>query len=212
MRNNLTSTLLLAGAATTVFVTSGQSQAVPRFEQYRSRSQYVGKPKPPIIDTADERENRDVITNGVERGWGVFDGSTGREFTKPGPNFSGNYVLVNFGCGNSYSNCLGTAIVDAATGRIFGPPVPQSGVQWRPYFGMIIKSLMPHPPSSFHGFPFQSPIRYRLNSRLLIVNICEGLHMEEIGSVSIGVSDGCGDHYYLMEEDGLKFLYRNSTP
>lgn len=201
---------LLAAIVSLLVPQRNLAEEAPRFEQYPAKSRYRGKPVAPILKTDEEQKNGAIITDGVEKGWGVFDGATGAELQRAGPNFAGHYILINFGCGDSYGNCLGVAIVDAKTGSVFGPPIPESGVQWRPYFEMIVRSLMPHPPSSFHSFRFKSPIAYRLNSRLLIVDICEGSHLEEFHGIVGAVNDGCGDHYYLMGQDGLKFIYRSS--
>lgn len=40
---------------------------------------------------------------------------------RPGPNFAGRYIVVQWGCG---TECIQYAIVDAKTGMIRQPPVP----------------------------------------------------------------------------------------
>ena len=192
---------------TMLILKPGLADEVPRFEQYPAKNTYKRNPSPPLIQTPEERENLAVITEGVEKGWGVFDGTTGNELRRPGPNFAGYYILISFGCGDSYSNRLCVAIVDARTGKIFRQPLPASGQQDKP-FAVATMRLAPHPYSSFHNFAFKSPISYRLNSRLLAVDTCEGQHFEGT-SIIQSVSDGCGRHYYLMEEDGLKLIYRS---
>jgi hypothetical protein len=83
-----------------------------------------------------------------------------------------------------------------------------------PYFGIFAEITTHHPPFTFHreprgAFPGQSPFRYRLNSRLLVAQICESMEMEG-GSVVHGVAKGCGDHFYTMNEDGLTLVYRET--
>jgi hypothetical protein len=70
---------------------------------------------------------------------------------------------------------------------------------------VFAKSLAAHPPGSFHNFPLKSPLAYRRNSRLLIADICEGVEAFG-GSIIDFRSIGCGAHYYLMAEDGLKSI------
>jgi hypothetical protein len=197
-------------ACVVVAIARGQNpvERVPRFRDYPVKDEFKGEPTLPVLETPEERKFQDVIRDGVSKGWGVYDGATGREFRRPGPNFAGHYILVNFGCDDPYSFCLGTAIVDARTGRVYRPPTPQSGVSWRPYFGVLARWLAPHPPSSFHNFQLKSPLAYRLDSRLLITDTCEGVRTEG-GSVLTFPAVGCGAHYYLMDENGLKLIARN---
>jgi hypothetical protein len=78
----------------------------------------------------------------------------------------------------------------------------------RQYFGVVAESLAPnHPAASFHNFPLKSPLAYRLNSPLLIVDTCEGIEASG-GSVISFRSTGCGAHYCLMDENGLKLIQR----
>ncbi len=197
--------LRLLFASFAVMSASAQSPAErpPRFEDYPVKEVFRGKPALPILETPEERKFEAVIGDGVSKGWGVFDGATGKEFRRPGPNFAGHYVLVNFGCGQTDGNCLGAAIVDAQTGRVYRPPIPQVGVQWSQYFAVLAESLAPHPAASFHNFRLKSPLAYRLKSRLLIADICEGVEAFG-GSIVDFRSIGCGAHYYLMVEDGLR--------
>jgi len=204
-----------------------QSTAPPRFQDYPVTAVFKGKPAPPILETPEERKLEAVIGDGVRKGWGVFDGATGKELRRPGPNFAGHYIIVNFGCDDTdysatrlptppstlidrprTSLCLGAPIVDAKTGHVYRPPAPPlGGAQWRQYFAVFAESLVPHPPASFHNFQLKSPLAYRLNSRLLITDTCEGFEASG-GSIIDFRSTGCGAHYYLMDEDGLKLIYR----
>ena len=167
----------------------GLAEDVPRFEQYPAKHFYKRRPAPANITTREESENSIVITEAVEKGWGVFDGTMGNELQRQGVNFAGHYILISFGCRDSYSGLLCVAIVDAKTGQIFKQPIPESGNEYKP-FAVPVGDLPPHPYSSFHNFKFKSPIAYRLNSRLLVVDLCEGIRMEELpGDVIVGVSE-----------------------
>jgi hypothetical protein len=201
------------------------SERPPRFEDYPAKETFKGKPASPILETPEERKFEGVIGDGASKGWGVFDGASGRESRRPGPNFAGHYIIVNFGCDDTdysasllptppitpidpprTSLSLGAPIVDAKTGRVYRPPGPQlDGAKWRQYFAVFAKSLAPHPAASFHNFRLKSPLAYRLNSRLLIADTCEGIEASG-GSIISFRSAGCGAHYYLMEEDGLKLI------
>lgn len=187
----------------------------PRFEDYPVKEVFSGTPAPLVLEIPEERVLDDVFRDAVNKGWGVFNGVTGKEFQTPGPNFAGHYVIANFGCGQTAGHCLGAAILDAQTGRVYRPPVPEFGGAWHTYFGVIATgSLAPHPPFSLHKFPLRSPLAYRLNSRLFMADICEEhvltygppvIVPEEFGE---GQPKRCGIHYYLMEADGLKLIRR----
>ena len=144
--------LLLASFAILSASAQNPAEHLPRFEDYPVAEVFKGKPAPPVLNTPEERKLEAVIGDGVNKGWGVFDGATGQEFRRPGPNFAGHYVLLNFGCGSTDSTCLGAPIIDAKTGRVYRPPIPVVGISWRPYFGVMAVSLAPHPAASFHNF------------------------------------------------------------
>ena len=71
----------------------------------------------PRIVTAEERRYRTLLTEAVTKGYGVVDGGT--EHERPGANFGGRYVLVQWGCG---SNCMRAALVDGRDGTVL--PLP----------------------------------------------------------------------------------------
>jgi hypothetical protein len=75
------------------------------------------------------------------------------------------------------------AIVDATTGRILPPPFHEDGDG---YFRV----------PALWSFPAEGPpiLDYRVNSRLLIAEICE--HPRE----------RCGTHYFLMRDSGLQLI------
>jgi hypothetical protein len=203
--------LRLLFASFAVMSASAQSLAErpPRFEDYPVKEVFKGEPALPVLESPEERKFEAIIGDGVSKGWGVFDGATGKEFRRPGPNFAGHYVVVNFGCGESaLTGCSSAAIVDAKTGHVYQAPSPAPELGFRlPYFGVFAERPAQYPPLSFHDFPLKSPIAYRLNSRLLIADICERSVLAG-GSVVGPMAEGCGAHYYLMGDYGLTLIHR----
>jgi hypothetical protein len=201
--------LLLASFA--VISASAQSpvERPPRFEDYPVKEVFKGEPALPALESPEERNFEAVISDGVTKGWGVFDGLTRKEFRRPALNFAGHYILVNFGCGEAaLSSCSGAAIVDAKAGHVYQAPSPAPELGFRlPYFGVFAERPAHYPPLSFHDFPLKSPFAYRLNSRLLIADICERSVLAG-GSVVAPMAEGCGAHYYLMGDYGLTLIHR----
>jgi hypothetical protein len=74
----------------------------PTFEDYFVAENFRGQPAAAKILGTDARMYRTRITEGA----------------KGGPNFAGHYTIVKWGCG---SDCLGFAIVNAKTGRVYFP-------------------------------------------------------------------------------------------
>jgi hypothetical protein len=104
--------LLALAAAWTAFA------QIPRFEDYPVTETFKGTPAAPILATPQERLYSARIREGVSKGLGVMrDG-----IEKPGPNFAGHYIVVSWLCGLP---CELNAIVDAVTGRIYGPPLSE---------------------------------------------------------------------------------------
>jgi hypothetical protein len=130
-----------------------------------------------------------VIREGVAKGWGVEENGSGRE--RPGPNFAGHYFVITWGCG---SPCLMAAIVDGKSGRVQPPPF--------------------HPDNSYFqvpwAFPMEPPLDYRLNSRLLIARICEKDKETRIDGRIAYEAEECGAHYFVMGDDVLKLVFRES--
>ena len=77
---------------------SGQTTALPRFEQYPSVFSFSGSPAPVILASA--RYGRTFRTR-------LSDGA------KIGPNFGGAFTLVTWGCGSS---CQVSVVISARTG------------------------------------------------------------------------------------------------
>ncbi|HYL74544.1 MAG TPA: hypothetical protein VEU96_10085 [Bryobacteraceae bacterium] len=98
--------------------------------------------------------------------------------------------MITWGCG---SPCLMAAIVDAVTGRVY----PQ------PYHS--------RPGHSYFQVPWEfpaAPLEYRLDSRLLIANICEAEVALHLGTQVGYQSQNCGPHYFLMGDNGLRLIRR----
>jgi hypothetical protein len=158
----------------------GQGRRLPRYEDYPAVETFSGTPVQPVLTAPEERQFRTVIRQGENKGWGVVDGITGKELAAPGPNFAGRYVIVQWGCGWP---CLMVAIVDLRTGRVFPPPFHRG--TGHSYFQLP------------NAFPMDPPLEYRLDSRLIIANICESHEAQK-----------CGAHYFVMRDDGLKLIHR----
>ncbi len=165
-----------------------QREDPPRFEDYPVMEDFKGPPAAPVILMPEERKFQTKIREGVTKGYGV-EGPDGKE--RPGPNFAGHYYLVTWGCG---SPCLMAAIVDGRTGRVHPPPFHHG------------------PGNSFFqvswAFPSMPPMDYRLNSRLLIANICETTTEDRSGGQISYQSHRCGPHYFVMGEVGLTLIHR----
>ena len=82
------------------------SDEIPKFDEYPV-GVWSGSPTPVIIQSPEERLYRTYLRNTAKRP----------------PNFAGHYSFVDWGCG---TNCLGGAVVDQQTGRVFQPPFPVS--------------------------------------------------------------------------------------
>jgi len=185
------------------------AERLPRFEDYPIAAVFKGKPALPVLETPEELKFKAVIGDGVSKGWGVFDGITGKELQGPRPNFAGHYTLVSFGCAElALTGCFGAATVDVKTGRVYRAPSPTADSGFKlPYFGVFAERPERYPLFSFHNIQIVSPLEYRLDSRMLIARICERVILE--GSSLVGPKAiGCGAHYYLMGDDGLKLIQR----
>jgi hypothetical protein len=127
-----------------------------RFEDYPATGIFVGTPAMPRLTTKLQQSYRTQITEGVEKGWGVH--KDGREQGKPGPNFAGHMIIVQWSSG---APGLGMAMVDAKTGEVYYPPISFSGV------GAVSFDLpLLTPPRSV---PQNPELQFRLNSRLLVI-------------------------------------------
>lgn len=162
-------------------VLAGQSLAPPQFRDYQVRNIFQGRSAAPLLVRAEERSYRAMIREGVTNGWGATDAHS--EESRPGPDFAGHYFIVRWPCG---SPCMMAAIVDAVSGRVFPPPFHGSGDD---YFRV----------PAFWSFPQDGPpiLDYRVDSRLLIAEICE--HSDQ----------RCGTHYFEIGKAGLEEIRKS---
>jgi hypothetical protein len=154
---------------------------IPRFEDYPVTEVFNGTPAAPILATPQERLYRTRIREGVSKGAGVI-----REgIERPGPNFAGHYIVIEWYCG---SPCAMNAMVDAITGKIYGPPISE---------GLALPVIAP-------GDPDPSPqwgpatVEFRLNSRLMIIDANPNFPNDKINY----------RHYLLWENNRWKLLRR----
>jgi len=85
-----------------------------------------------------------------------------------------------------------TAIVDLKTGRVFPPPF-HLGFGHR-YFQLL------------WAFPMNPPLAYRVESRLLIANICESEKTFKVNGRISYQDEVCGAHYFVMGDNGLTLI------
>jgi hypothetical protein len=131
--------------------------ALPTFADYPAKGKFKGKVAPAKIRTKEARTFRTRITEGA----------------KEGPNFAGHYTITTWGCGSS---CVGFAIVDANTGKVYMPPFYVST-------GHRLGETLQN----------RDLIEYRLDSRLLIVT----------GSRN---ETDQGQYFYTWENNRLKLI------
>jgi len=136
---------------------SGQG-AVPRFADYPAAKKFTGKPAAPVLSSAKARRYRTIIWR---------DAATG-------PNFAGHYTVADWGCG---STCVGFAVVDARTGKVYFHPEVSRAMQ----------------------VPYQAEnvLQYRLDSRLLVI---AGESERPQGKVSVG------KFYYEWKEEQFSLI------
>jgi hypothetical protein len=168
-----------------------QDGRVPSFEDFAVAERFAGPYTQPLLSSSEELRFRTVIRNGVNKGLSVYDGATGKENAVSGPNFAGHYVIVRWGCG---SPCMMAAIIDVRSGRVFPPPFHHGS--GHSYFEVP------------WNFPAEPPLDYRLNSRLLIANICETDTSVTVGGKTGFQAHHCGAHYFVMNDAGPKLIHR----
>jgi hypothetical protein len=111
------------------------------FDQFPAQSVYTGKRAPPNVAT----------------GWAHLFRTRITAASKDKPNFAGQYVITEWGCG---TGCGHGAVVNLKTGEAM--PLP----------GPSILNLI----SGFAGDPYE----FQLNSRLLVVNTNEDFEHAEV--------------------------------
>ena len=127
------STLFLLLVLTSPLVDARPKEEIPRFEDFPARASFQGRPAPVSLSSRQARQFRTVL----------------REGAKQGPNFSGHYTIVEWGCG---ANCLAFAVVNARTGYVYFP-------SFKLYDGLM---EMPE------KLKTAQPDHYRLDSRLVV--------------------------------------------
>src|SRR5262245_4367548 len=161
LKDALAAAMLIA----TVFSARPSQETQPawaiKFEECLVADVFKGKPAAPTFSSSKLKNYRTVIS----------------EAARKGPNFAGQYPVAEWGCG---SGCVSMAIVDAASGRVWGGPV---------------KTLSLPLPADVNGRNYQGLV-YQKRSRLLIVDGCPN---EE--------NRRCGTYYYEFK-DGLSTLLR----
>lgn len=147
----------------------------------------------PRLDSRAARLYRTRIREGVEKGWGVYDGDwdahgTGHRNERPGPNFAGRYIIVRWGCG---SPCIQMAVVDAGTGIVYSPPITANGS------GFVLPLL-----TLGNRVSRPAEVDFRLSSRLMMVGATP-VQSERHPSY---------EYYFLFEENRWKLLRRIRLP
>ena len=123
-------------------VLCAQTAKLPSFDEYKVSETYKGKPAEPRLTTAFAREFGPAIREGAAKG----------------PNFAGNFSIVQWGCG---SDCIQMAVIDEKSGTVFRGP-----------FGTLAFSAE----LIWHGNGPEAdrfePVSFRLDSGLLVVRGC----------------------------------------
>lgn len=88
-----------------------QSQTIPRWEDFRVRTDWSGHTVPLKLVRPDERMFHTQLSNGA----------------KQRPNFAGHYRFVGWGCG---SVCAAGALIDLQTGAVYPPPGSSDHEGW----------------------------------------------------------------------------------
>lgn len=157
----------------------------PRFEDYPATKVFAGQPVPPKIITASQRRYRTRIREGVERGWGVY--RDGVEQNRPGPNFAGDMIFIQWGCG---APCLMAALVNARTGEVFNPPLAVDGTLALPILNIGGDS------------PGRNPgLEFRKNSLLMVVSATPNWFKGHARSYR---------HYFVWESNQWVLVYKES--
>jgi hypothetical protein len=166
---------------TLLAISTVSAQQIPKFEDYPVTKIFTGTPAAPILATPQQRLYRTRIREGVSKGEGVW--RDGQE--QPGPNFAGHYIIISFGCG---SPCELNAIVDAATGKIYNPPISQ---------GLQLPGIAPGDPEPCPQWG-QANVKFHLNSKLMTVEANTDWPADKRNY----------RHYFLWENNQWKLLQK----
>jgi hypothetical protein len=184
--SNRTSAILPVLALSLALTPTASAQAanqLPRFEDYRVTNVFTGTPAFPVLVTADQKRFRTQIQEGVTKGIGVM--RDGKE--QAGANFAGHYIVVEWSCG---SPCGMLAIVDAATGKVYAPPISD---------GFLLPPMPATDPDNPNRFiPWVAEVDFRLGSELMIISANPNLSKSRVNYA----------HYFLWESNQWKLLRR----
>jgi len=151
----LTATLLLAFTGQ-YKVAVPQAPAAP-FQRYPAPDAITSKLAMPKLTDAEGRRYHEILDWAITKGYNVVDGGT--EHERPGVNFAGRYVLVQWGCG---TNCMRAALIDGRSGAVLHLPL----LPGEPDGGFVIPT----------GSADLRALEFRWNSTLLgIPHIADGL-------------------------------------
>jgi hypothetical protein len=140
------------------------AQPAPDFDRYPAGPKFTGSPAAPVLRTKRQRMFRTMI----------------RDNAAKGPNFAGHYTVGIWGCGAS---CVSFAIVDARSGSVYDTPFEVVG------FGA---PFVYDDGSNIQQSDFE-PVRFRVDSRLLVVRGCPG-------------ERDCASYYYAWTGTALKLV------
>jgi hypothetical protein len=139
----------------------------PSFTDYPVKEIFSGEPAEPKFATRDERFMETRIRRGA----------------KGAVAFAGHYTLPGWGCG---AGCIGFAIVDSISGRIYGLP---GSLEDLPYQWL-----------NKHEGESHKRIDYRPDSRLMKFDAC-------VNEVDCGFYD-----YIMVDGEGLKLVRKELLP
>src|SRR5215204_272431 len=103
------------------------------------------------------------------------------EALRRGVNFAGRYIVTGWGCG---TGCISGAIIDARTGRVYFP---------EPLGGMGTGT-------TDAGEYVEEPVRYRNNSRMLVISGVPATHPEGREELPPG------DYYYEWKNNRMHLV------
>lgn len=144
----------------------GPKAHVPRPSDYPVNEVFSGRPAQPKLLRPGDRLFRTRI----------------REDSAKGPNFAGQYTIVEWGCGTS---CVSIAVIDAKTGDVYSGP-----------FGILgYGDVMKYADVSEDSF---EPLSYNVRSRLLVVRGCPE-------------DQNCGSYFYEWRPPQFRLIRKFSA-
>ena len=114
---------------------------LPSFDNFPATEMYAGKPARPMLAADADPEDRETGA--------ILDAAQKR------PDFAGQYRMAIWGCG---SECIGAALLDVRTGRVFDTPFSDFSYDYVQTVGANADQF--------------APLRYRPDSRLVIATGC----------------------------------------